>query len=57
MSDRTPPSPLLSARMTNSTYLTVTTSNRAQSAMETTPRIEASVTRSLAAWTMAAWKA
>ena len=35
--DRTPPSPLLSARITNNTYLTVTTKIRAQIIIEMTP--------------------
>ena len=37
MSARVPPSPLLSARIRNSTYLRVTVRNRAQSSRETMP--------------------
>ncbi|MNG37246.1 hypothetical protein D3C84_1245360 [compost metagenome] len=37
ISDSTPPSPLLSARMTNATYLTVTTRINAQNSIEMMP--------------------
>ncbi len=39
ISDRMPPSPLLSARIRNSTYLAVTTISSAQMISETTPMI------------------
>ena len=57
MSDSTPPSPLLSARMTKSTYLTVTTMISAHSARLTTPSTEPRDIRSCMAWPMAALKA
>ena len=57
ISDSTPPSPLLSARMTNSTYFTVTTSSSAHSASDTTPMMAWSVIGSRAAWVIATWKA
>ncbi len=45
ISDSTPPSPRLSARIRNSTYLTVTTRIRAHKARDTTPRMPAMPTR------------
>ncbi len=43
ISASTPPSPLLSARITNSRYLMPTTRMMAQNSSEITPRIDASV--------------
>ncbi len=57
ISDSTPPSPLLSARMTKMTYFTVTTRNSAHKASETTPTTAGAPIGSLAACPMAAWKA
>ena len=43
ISASTPPSPLLSARITNNTYLMPTTITIAQNSSEITPRIDCSV--------------
>ena len=57
ISDSTPPSPLLSARIRNSTYLTVTTRISAHSASDTTPRMESRLAPSVRAAPMASRKA
>jgi hypothetical protein len=58
ISDSTPPSPLLSARIRNSTYLTVTTRISAHSASDSTPSTSTRETPPpAAAWARASWKA
>ncbi len=55
--DSTPPSPRLSARMRNRTYLMVTTRIRAHRAKDTTPSTPGRLAPSFSASSMAALKA
>ena len=50
ISDSVPPSPLLSARIRNSTYLAVTVKNSAQSSSETVPMTSSAVVPAALVW-------